>query len=1159
MIKSTIKAKVNNIFLATILFFTGGMILQAQAPEVGDITRDNPVSQMTNSTSLTWEVQFDKIIDNNSFTTDDLTLTTVSGDASGSISSISGTGNTYTVNVNSVDGDGTLRLDFTGEVEDFSNNSSQNNFTTGETYLLDNTAPTVLSITVDSPATSPTNSSTATWQVTFSEDVSGSIMTSDFTKNGTPTGTISSVTMVSSTVYNVTMTSIAGDGNLTIDFTGTAVDQTGNNSTESFEKGETIEFDNTAAEVEEITRNNPSSQSTNNSTLVWEVVFSEDIQAGTLTTSDFLLNGEPSGTISSVNGNGDTYTVTVTSVSGDGSLQLDYSGDVTDLVGNSGTSKFTEGENYILDNTNPEVVSITRSNPTSTSVNQSSVTYNVRFSESVTSASVSTADFSVRSTGTANGSISSVSGSGSSYNVTVTNVRGDGNLFVDFVGTVTDLVGNNGSTNYNRGENYIITSPFVTSIRRSNPSNTITNANSVTFQVTYSKSVNSSTVNTSDFEVVTTGTVSGNVSSVTGSGTTYFVTVNSIDGDGQLSINFTGEVDDNGGNPSVSTFEEGEYYTIDNTYPTIELVTIFGDNGNGEVYTGDYVYVNYRTSETTSITVASIERDTDVDTYTDGTNGQVSYMLTNQNAEGPIEFTITVDDEAGNRVTFTETTDGSEVVFVKTPPNIIIIDQPKDIVECVGSTDRFFSVIAAPSDRYFEIAYRWWKDGSPVSDAKIQNGLLALDTLDYNMSGLYTVEIWAIDTMKAGTSAEAQRISESVYSTPANLYVLQRPEFLSPVPNVTAAVGTNHTFTFDAHFYGEHNMEDPTYWTQIDWYKGDVELEDGDRYEGTNASILSIENLQADDYADDYRVRLIGECDTVWSNNFAISAEPEINITAQPISVEGCVDDVVQITTEATVTVQGTNIMYQWMVNGAPIMDEAGKFSGTNTPNLNVTLTTDLGYDGTEEYTCMIYPEGYMDNSVITDAAMITWKTAPLITTDLNTDYSVEEEQAITMTIAVDGENLTYTWMKDGVDLGNNMDSYEITSATMDDAGEYMVTITNDCGEVMSTTATLVVTAKTVATSVTADHGLGLEQNYPNPVIDNTTIRFNSEVSGQAVLTLTDMMGNTVTNLFNGYVTANSPITSNINTNQLNLTSGTYFVTLRMGSKVETIQISVIK
>lgn len=1159
MINSTIKGTVFKTFLASVLFFASGMMLQAQNPEVGDITRDTPTSQLTNSNTLVWEVQFDELIDNNSFTTDDLELTTLNGDVSGTVSSISGTGNTYTVSVTGVTGDGDLRLDFTGEVEDFNNNTSQNSYTSGEFYTLDNTAPTVISITVDSPAASPTNSNTVSWLVTFSENVSGSVTNADFSRNGVPTGTISSTSMVSSSVYRVTLVSVAGDGDLTIDFDGTVKDQAGNNSTTTFEEGETIEIDNTPAIIEEINISNPSSQRTNSTTVVWEVVFDDDVQSSSVVLSDFSLRGTPEGTLVSVTGSDDTYFVTANSVSGDGNLYLDYKGEVTDVAGNTEETSFSKGENYIIDNINPFVSSISRNTPSGSAVNSDNVIFTVRFSESVNSATVSAADFDARTTGSVVGNVTAVTGSGSSYNVTVSNISGEGNLYLDFTGTVTDVAGNNSTATYNRGPNYVISKPFVQSINLFNPNSTYTNANSVTFQVVFSKSVNPATVTSSDFVTDLDGTAMGTITSVSGSNSIYLVTVSNVSGDGRLSIDFTGQVDDLGGNTSNRTFTAGSSYIIDNTYPEVETVTIFGDNGNGEVYTGDNVYVGFTTNEITNFIVASIEGDTDVNTSTDGIDGQVSYMVTTSNAEGVIEFNITIEDRAGNRVTFTQTTDDSEVVFVKTPPNIIIIDQPNDIVECVGSTDRFFSVIAAPSDRYFEIAYRWWKDGSPVSDAKIQNGLLALDTLDYNMSGLYTVEIWAIDTMKAGDDAVSQRISESVYSTPANLYVLQRPEFLSPVLNVTAATGTSHTFTIDAHFYGEHNMEDPTYWTQIDWYKGNVELEDNDRYEGTNASILTIENLQADDYADDYRVRLIGECDTVWSNNFSISAEPEVNITAQPISVDGCVDGVVQITTEATVTVQGTNIMYQWMVNGAPIMDEAGKFSGTNTPNLNVTLTTDLGYDGTEEYTCMIYPEGYMDNSVVTDAAMITWKTAPFISADLNSDYSVEEEQAITLAIAADGENLTYTWMKDGNDLGNDQATYDITSATMDDAGEYMVTITNDCGEVMSTTATLVVTAKTVVTSVTADHGLGLEQNYPNPVIDNTTIRFNSEVSGQAVLALTDMMGNTVTNLFNGFVTANSPITTNINTNQLNLTSGTYFVTLRMGSKVETIQISVIK
>lgn len=503
-------------------------------------------------------------------------------------------------------------------------------------------------------------------------------------------------------------------------------------------------------------------------------------------------------------------------------------------------------------------------------------------------------------------------------------------------------------------------------------------------------------------------------------------------------------------------------------------------------------------------------------------------------------------------------------VDMRPPTTTVIIAQPQDVVECAGSIDQFLFVVAAPLNRDYKVVYRWWKDGRPFSNWEEDFGQINFDTLDYNMSGLYQAEMFAFDpeweSMYGNPfSYDSARKSPTVWSNHANLYVLQKPEFLRDIPNVTAAEGANLSFTFDAHFYGEHNMEDPSYWTEIDWYKGDVELEDNDRFEGTDASILTIENVQTDDYATDYRVRLIGECDTVWSNNFAINAEPQPTITVQPISVEGCVGDVVQFTVEATSSIQSISLNYQWMVNGAPIMDESGKFTGTNTPNLNVTLTTDHGYDGTEEFTCMIYPEGFMNNSVTTDAQMITWKTAPLITTDLDASYSVEEEQAITMTIAVDGENLTYIWMKDGNDLNNNMDSYEITSAAMDDAGDYMVTIVNDCGEVMSTTATLEVTAKTIATSVTAEHGLGLTQNYPNPVIDNTTIRFNSEVSGDATLVITDMLGNKVANLFNGFVNANNLETVTLNTNEFNLNSGTYFVSLRIGNKVETIQISVIK
>ena len=87
----------------------------------------------------------------------------------------------------------------------------------------------------------------------------------------------------------------------------------------------------------------------------------------------------------------------------------------------------------------------------------------------------------------------------------------------------------------------------------------------------------------------------------------------------------------------------------------------------------------------------------------------------------------------------------------------------------------------------------------------------------------------------------------------------------------------------------------------------------------------------------------------------------------------------------------------------------------------------------------------------------------------------------------------------------------------------------------------------------------GLSQNYPNPFDVNSTITFNTVVSGNASLVMTDMLGNTVAPLFNGFVNKNNEQTIQLNVNELNLNTGTYFITLRMGERVETRQISVVR
>ncbi len=99
-----------------------------------------------------------------------------------------------------------------------------------------------------------------------------------------------------------------------------------------------------------------------------------------------LLNGA---TISSVNGAGNTYTISVNTGSLDDTLRLDLIDDdwITDLAGNklgsigTGNGNYNTGESYTVDKTVPRVTSIARAGPDPSSA--PSVDFIVSFSEPV--------------------------------------------------------------------------------------------------------------------------------------------------------------------------------------------------------------------------------------------------------------------------------------------------------------------------------------------------------------------------------------------------------------------------------------------------------------------------------------------------------------------------------------------------------------------------------------------------------------------------------------------------------------------------------------------------------------------------------------------------------------------------------------------------------
>ena len=239
-----------------------------------------------------------------------------------------------------------------------------------------------------------------------------------------------------------------------------------------------------------------------------------------------------------------------------------------DAAGNWGATSTTI---LVIDKTRPTVLSINR--VTATPTNLASVQFLVTFSESVTGGANS--NFSLTTQGVSGASITSVTGSGNTRTVTVnTGTNSGGNTHTIRLnmanGTgITDLAGNTLSGTFPiNGQTYTIdkTAPTVSSINRANANPTT--AATVNFTVTFSESVTGGA--TSNFALTTTGTysVAPTIVSISGTGTTRTVTINTGTNSGGGThtirldmVNSTGVSDAAGNAVSNVPFTTGQSYT----------------------------------------------------------------------------------------------------------------------------------------------------------------------------------------------------------------------------------------------------------------------------------------------------------------------------------------------------------------------------------------------------------------------------------------------------------------------------------------------------------------------------------------------------------------------------------------------------------------------
>ena len=516
----------------------------------------------SNAASLRFSVEFSETVTG----VDALDFSPTGGVSGAAITGVSGSGSRYTVTLTTGSGDGSLGLGLSATpsiLDGAGQPCSQLQFN-GESYQIDKTAPSVLSIVRG--GVSPTTAANLPFTVTFSEAVTG-LGLEDFvaTAPSMPGVSIGSLTTLNNTTWTVNVNTVAGAGSLRLDIPHGAVimDLAGNPLGAPYTAGESYTVDRLPPTVLSILRAGVSP--THAASVDFAVTFSEPVQ--NVGVGDFSLAafGVSGAAIANVSGSGASYTVTVNTGSGDGTLRLDVrsSPTIQDALGNPLSGPYQNGESYALDRTAPRVTSIRRQGASPT--NASSLVFAVTFSEPVIGVEVD--DFRLADGAPSGASLTGLGGLGADYTVTAGTGSGDGTLRLDLAlaASVQDAAGNLLTSPYTGGESYQVdrTAPTVVSVKRedTNP----TSAATANFSVTFSEAV--SGLGLSDFSLAVSGVSGAKVIGVgdLGAGLVYRVTVLTGSGNGSLRLDLpaSATITDRAGNTVGGLpFSGGETYTV---------------------------------------------------------------------------------------------------------------------------------------------------------------------------------------------------------------------------------------------------------------------------------------------------------------------------------------------------------------------------------------------------------------------------------------------------------------------------------------------------------------------------------------------------------------------------------------------------------------------
>jgi hypothetical protein len=626
---------------------SAALLVDATAPQVTGLVRLD--ADPTNAAAVSWRVSFSEPVvgvDAGDF------AVVADGVTGATIESVTGSGTIYVVRVATGSGDGTLRLDLVDDdsIVDASvgnplAGAAADGSLSGESYTIDRTAPAA---TIERDAGPATNAGRVYWTVEFDEPVTGLTSEGFATAAVGLSGTaVVDVLALDASRYRVEVDTGAGDGEVDLVLLAGAVTDAAGNANAEVVAARPYTVEKTGPVVTRLARVDPSPSSA--VTLVWRLEFDRAVTGVDASDFELVATGTATGEVHAVGESAGGYDITVTGVTGSGTLQLVLHDDDTirSLVGNPLGGPGLDngavgGDTYVVDHDAPVVSSIARQDPIAAGTNRSSVRFRATFSEPVTG--VSTATFDLRVSGTStDAAITSVSPVSSTvYDVTVATGSTEGTIGLDAVAdaAVTDAVGFTLVSGF-VGSSYTVDTiaPTVVTVDRVDTERT--NASTVRWAVRFREPV--SGVTAADFSLDGTGAADASISSVVANaGRDLWTVTATVGADGSLGVRLVDDdsiVDDLGnplGGPGADNGgAEGGAYQIDRTAPTAVITRLSASPTNTATVAWTVTF-----SEPVRAPVAG-----DFALVTSGVTGAV---ITDVTAIDPTRATVTASTGAGD-------------------------------------------------------------------------------------------------------------------------------------------------------------------------------------------------------------------------------------------------------------------------------------------------------------------------------------------------------------------------------------------------------------------------------------------------------------------------------------------------------------------------------